>query len=74
MKMTTYKIALVKRYLGKWTVGIKENENADARWLAQTFNTKKEALAKFKCIYAPIGTKEIAKVKTLTEYEVYEAR
>ena len=72
--MTAYKIALVKRYLGKWTVGVKENETADTRWLAQDFNTKKEALSKFKCIYAPIGTKEIVRVKTLTEYEIYEAR
>lgn len=72
--MISYKIALVKRYLGKWMVGIKENETAETRWLAQTFNTKKEALAKFKCIYAPIGTKEVVKVKALTEYEIYEAK
>lgn len=72
-KMTSYNIAFVKRYLGKWMVGVK-NENTDTRWLAQSFNTKKEALAKFKCIYAPIGTKEVVKVKTLAEYEVYEAK
>lgn len=71
--MSAYKIAFVKRYLGKWMVGVKENETNDTRWLAQSFNTKKEALSKFKCIYAPIGTKEIVRVKTLTEYEVYEA-
>ena len=42
--MTAYKIAFIKRYLGKWIVGIKENETTDTRWLAQSFNTKKEAL------------------------------
>lgn len=72
--MTAYKIALVKRYLGKWTLGIKENETSETRWLVKAFNTKKEALAHFKCIYARIGTRELALVKTLTEYEVYEAR
>lgn len=72
--MSEYKIALVKRYLGKWIVGIRENETSGTRWLSQEFNTKKEALARFKCIYAPIRTKEVIKIKTLTEYEVYEAR
>ena len=72
--MTNYNIAFVRKYLGKWIIGIKENEADDTRWLSQSFNTKKEALAKFKCIYAPIGTKEVVKVETLTEYEVYKAR
>jgi hypothetical protein len=74
-KMTAYKIAFVKKYLSKWIVGLKENETADnTRWLVEEFKTKKEALSKFKCIFAPLGTKEVVKVKTLTEYEVYEAR
>lgn len=72
--MKEYKIAFIQRKLGKWFLAVKENETSETRWLSVEFKTKKEALSRFKTMYAPIGTKEVVKTKSLELYEVYEAR
>lgn len=73
--MKEYKIAYIQQYLSKWIMGVKENETADTKWLEGTeFKTKKAALSKFKTMYAPLGTKEVVRVKKLDLYEIYEAR
>ncbi len=73
--MKEYKIAYVSRHLGKYILGLKEDEMSDTRWLEGIeFPTKKAALSRFKTMYAPIGTKEVVKTKNCDFYEVYEAR
>lgn len=73
--MKEYKIAYVQKYLSKWILAVKENETSETKWLdGIEFKTKKEALSKFRTMYAPLGTKEVVKIKTLDLYEVYEAR
>lgn len=71
--MKEYKIAYIQRRLGKWFLAVKENENSETKWLANEFETKKTAIARFKTMYAPLLTKEIIKTKVCEFYEVYEA-
>ena len=69
--MKEYKTAQIQRYLGKYIlVCVREDKNAESKSLNIEFNTLKEAIGKFKCHYAPIGTKEIVKVAE----NLYEAR
>lgn len=72
--MKEYKIAYIQRRLGKWFLAVKENETTETKWLSIEFKTKKDALSRFKTMYAPIGTKETIKTKTVEFYDVYEAR
>ena len=72
--MKEYKIAFIQRKMGKWFLAVKENETSETKWLSVEFKTKKEALSRFKTMYAPIGTKEVVKTKSLELYEVYETR
>lgn len=62
-EMKEYRTAQIQRYLGKYIlVCVREDEKIESKSLNLEFNTLKEAIAKFKCHYAPVGTKEIVKV------------
>ena len=68
--MKEYKTAQIQRYLGKYILVCVKNENEESKSLNLEFNTLKEAVAKFKCHYAPLKTKEIVKISN----NIYEAR
>lgn len=70
IKMKEYRTAQIQRYLGKYILVCVRNGNEESKSLNLEFSTLKEAIAKFKCHYAPLKTKEIVKISDNT----YEAR
>lgn len=73
--MKEYKFAYISRHLGKYTLGLKENEQSEIKWLTGTeYTTVKATLSRFKTMYAPLGTKEVIRIKVCDFYDVYEAR
>jgi hypothetical protein len=66
--MKEYRMAQIQRYMGKYILVCVRNENEESKSLNLEFNTLKEAIAKFKCHYAPIGTKQIVKVAENTYF------